>query len=194
MGIGNDASEVGLSHGALAPRVFARLFSCLALRAVAKVSVVARAGVKTVMALISASLVGSCRFRLLLFLLEGWLPLRLWCRVGTRFSKEWIGALALPSVKGSLRSARLARPTWIASGRSGEKLYLGAASRLGLEAADLAALRGPALSAAERAAPVPLERLSWPLVRNGHRAILASCFTSRVKCPPFALLASRLNP
>jgi hypothetical protein len=48
MGIGGDASEVGLSHGALAlkvARVFARLLSCLTLRAVANVSVVARAGV-----------------------------------------------------------------------------------------------------------------------------------------------------
>lgn len=183
MGIGGDASEVGLSHGALAPRVtvFARLLSCLALRAVANVSVVARAGVNAVMALISASLVGSCLFRLLLFRREGWLPLRLWCRVGTRCSKGLIGA-----VSGSLGFARLARATWIASGRSGEKLYLGAASRLGLEAADRAALLAPASAAAERAAPEPLERLSWPLVRNGHRAILASCFTSRVKWPPFA--------
>lgn len=189
MGIGGDASEVGLSHGALAPRVFARLLSCLTLRAVANVSVVARAGVKTVMALISASLVGSCLFRLLLLRLEGWLPLRLWCRVGTRVSKERIGA-----VTGALGVARLARPTWMASGPSREKLYLGAASRLGLEAAGLAALLAPASPAAERAAPEPLERLSWPLVRNGHRAIVASCFTSRVRCPPFALLASRLNP
>lgn len=81
MGRGSEASDVGLSQGALAGglagRVFARLLSRFALRVVANVSVVARAGGKALMALISASRLWSCLFRLLLFLLEGWFPLRL---------------------------------------------------------------------------------------------------------------------
>lgn len=62
----------------------------------------------------------------------------------------------------------LARSTWIASCRSGEKLYL-LASRFRRTEAALAILRPAAVS------PAAAERLS-PRVRNGHRAIVLICF------------------